>query len=99
LPKQTIDGRSLVPLIHGKEKALNRSFLAWWYPHANGHGTQPCQAILKDGWKLVHWMNRNETELYHLDEDVGERNDLARKERGKTRELLETLNNWVEATR
>ncbi len=99
LPKQTIDGRSLVPLIHGKEKALNRSFLAWWYPHANGHGTQPCQAILKDGWKLVHWINRNETELYHLDEDVGERNDLARKERGKTRELLETLNNWVEATR
>ena len=63
LPKQTIDGRSLVPLIHGKKKTLDRPFLAWWYPHANGHGTQPCQTILQDGWKLVHWMSHNETEL------------------------------------
>jgi arylsulfatase A-like enzyme len=99
LPKQTVDGRSLVPLIHGKKKTLNRSFLAWWYPHANGHGTQPCQAILKDGWKLVHYMKQNETELYRLDKDEGERNDLAKKEPGKARELLETLNKWVEETR
>jgi hypothetical protein len=54
---------------------------------------------LKDGWKLVHWMNQNESELYRLDADEGERNDLAKKEPGKTRELLETLNNWVEDTR
>ena len=98
LPKQTLDGRSLVPLIHGKKKTLGRPFLAWWYPHANGHGTQPCQTILKDGWKLVHWMNQNETELYRLDDDVGERNDLSKKEPQKTRELLQTLNQWVKET-
>ncbi|MDE0739123.1 MAG: sulfatase [Planctomycetota bacterium] len=98
LPQQTVDGRSLVPLIHGKTKTLARPFLAWWYPHANGHGTQPCQAILKDGWKLVHYMKQNETELYRLDKDEGERNDLAKKEPGKTRELLETLNQWVKET-
>jgi arylsulfatase A-like enzyme len=97
LPKQTIDGHSLVPLIHGEKKTLKRPFLAWWYPHS-GHGAQPCQAILKDGWKLVHWMNQNETELYRLDDDVGERNDLAKKESKKTRELLQTLNNWVKET-
>ena len=98
LPKQTVDGRSLVSLIHGKTKTLDRPFLAWWYPHANGHGTQPCQTILQDGWKLVHWMNQNQTELYRLDDDVGERNDLAKKEPKKTRELLETLNQWVKET-
>ena len=98
LPKQTVDGHSLVPLIHGKKKTLNRSFLAWWYPHANGHGTQPCQAILKDGWKLVHYMKQNETELYRLDKDEGERNDLAKKNPKKARELLETLNQWVKET-
>ncbi|MBT7741323.1 MAG: hypothetical protein HN727_05925 [Opitutae bacterium] len=87
LPKQTVDGRSLVSLIHGKTKTLDRPFLAWWYPHS-GHGAQPCQAILKDGWKLVHWMNQNEIELYHLDEGEGERNDLAKKELGKARELI-----------
>ena len=75
-----------------------RPFLAWWYPHANGHGTQPCQAILKDGWKLVHWMNQKETELYRLDDDVGEKNYLAKKEPKKAHELLQTLNKWVKDT-
>ena len=98
LPKQTVDGRSLASLIHGKAKALDRPFLAWWYPHANGHGTQPCQAILKDGWKLVHYMQQNETELYRLDDDVGERNDLAKKEPEKARELLQALKQWVKET-
>ena len=50
--------------------------VAWWYPHSNGYGTQPCQAILLDGWKLVHYMEQNETELFRLDDDEGERNDL-----------------------
>ena len=32
---------------------------------------------MKDGWKLIHYTEENETELYHLDNDEGERNDLA----------------------
>ena len=99
LPKQTVDGRSLVPLIQGDKNTLNRPFLAWWYPHVNVHGTQPCQAILKDGWKLVHYMEQNETELYRLSDDEGERNDLASAQPEIARELLETLNQWVKETR
>ena len=53
---------------------------------------------MKDGWKLVHYMKQNETELYRLDKDEGERNDLAKKEPKKARELLETLNQWVKET-
>jgi arylsulfatase A-like enzyme len=99
LPKQTVDGLSLVPLIHSKKKTLNRPFLAWWYPHSNGHGTQPCQAILKDGWKLVHYIDQNETELYRLEDDEGERNNLAKEQPKRTAELLKTLNQWVKETR
>ena len=44
-------------------------------------------------------MDENETELYKLDNDVGEKNDLAKAEPERTRELLETLNQWVEETR
>lgn len=98
LPEQTVDGHSLVPLIHGEKKSLNRPFLAWWYPHSNGHGTHPTQAILKDGWKLVHYMDEKETELYRLDDDEGERNDLADAQPERTRELLETLDQWVKDT-
>jgi arylsulfatase A-like enzyme len=98
LPMQTLDGRSLVSLIRGEKKTLDRPFLAWWYPHA-GHGSQPSQAILQDGWKLVHYIKQNETELYRLDEYEGERNDLARVQSEKTRELLEALNQCVQETR
>jgi arylsulfatase A len=99
VPEQTLDGQSLVPLIRGDKETLSRPFLAWWYPHPNVHGTHPCQAILKDDWKLVHYIEENETELYNLVNDVGERNDLAKAETERTREMLTTLNEWVEETR
>jgi hypothetical protein len=44
-------------------------------------------------------MEENETEPYHLDKDEGERNDIAETEPERTRELLATLNEWVEETR
>lgn len=99
LPEQTVDGLSLVPLISGDKKTLDRPFLAWWFPHPQGHGRQPCQAILKDGWKLVHYIKQNETELYNLDQDEGERNDLSKAQPERAHEMLATLNEWVEDTR
>jgi hypothetical protein len=44
-------------------------------------------------------MEQNETELYRLDDDEGERNDLASAQPKRTRKLLETLNQWVKETR
>jgi hypothetical protein len=41
----------------------------------------------------------NETELYRLADDVGERNDLSKAQPERTREMLATLNEWVEETR
>ncbi len=99
IPEQHLDGRSLVPLTRGTQKTLERPFLAWWYPHHNGHGHRPSQAILKDGWKLIHYLEDDITELYHLNKDEGEKNDLANAEPERTHELLQTLNQWVEETR
>ena len=79
--------------------SLDRPFLAWWYPHANGHGHRPSQAIIKDGWKLIHYINEDITELYHLAVDEGEKNDLAKADPKRIRELLATLNQWVKETR
>ncbi len=99
LPNQHVDGRSLVPLIRGEVKTLERPFLAWWYPHQSVHGMKSSQVILKDGWKLIHYLGLNETELYHLAEDESETNDLAEKHPEKTQQLLATLNQWVKDTK
>jgi arylsulfatase A len=98
LPKQTVDGLSLVPLIRGDKKTVDRPFLGWLYPDPQGHKRQATQAILKDGWKLVHFIKLNETELYRLDDDVGEKNDLSNAHPERTRELLGVLNQWVKDT-
>jgi len=75
-------------------------FLTWWFPHPHeGHGRQPCQVISQDGWNLIHYIEANETELYNLDIDQSERNNLAQAEPERTREMLETLNQWVQRTR
>ena len=68
------------------------------HPH-EGHGRQPCQVISQDGWNLIHYIEANETELYNLDIDQSERNNLAQAEPERTREMLETLNQWVQRTR
>jgi arylsulfatase A-like enzyme len=68
------------------------------YPARDGNGVYNVVS-LKDGWKLVHWMNQNETELYILADDVGERNDLSQAQPQRTREMLATLNDWVKETR
>jgi hypothetical protein len=87
------------PRKNGDKTTLDRPFLAWWYPDPMGHGRQAAQAILQDGWKLVHFIKLNETELYRLADDVGERNDLSKTHPEKNREMLATLNEWVEETR
>ncbi len=61
LPEQTLDGQSLVPLIRGDKQSLGRPFLAWWYPHSNGHGTHPCQAILQEGWDVFRVRSSEDT--------------------------------------
>jgi hypothetical protein len=93
-----LNGQSLVPLIRGDKETQDRPLLAWWFPHPQGHGRQPCQAILKDDWNLVHYIEKNETELYNLINVVGERNDLAETEPERTCEMLATLNEWIEET-
>ena len=99
IPEQHLDGRSLVPLIRGTQTTLERPFLAWWYPDDSVNGDRTSLAILKEGWKLIHYLKTGITELYHLDEDQGEKNDLAKAEPERTRELLATLNQWLEETR
>ena len=59
------------------------------------------RGIWVDGWKAVTWHRRgtdysdDEWELYHVDEDFSETNNLAEEEQEKLRELIDRW--WVEA--
>lgn len=73
--KHDIDGMDLRPLLEGKS-ALERDSLFWHFPHYR-HDPGPYSMILKGGLKLIKFWHGPTYELYDLDADLSETNDLA----------------------
>ena len=46
-------------------------------------------------WKLIHWYEDDNTELYNLKDDLAEQNDLAGDMPGKAKELDAKLLQWL----
>ena len=99
LPTQHLDGQSLASAIHGKpDNILKTRALYWTYPHNNGLAHKPSHAIRKGNWKLIHFDSDNTNELYKLDDDMGERKDIAPKHPQKVLVLHKELNAWIKMT-
>jgi uncharacterized sulfatase len=95
---KSIDGISLIPALHGK--SLSREALFWNYPHYHGSGMIPAAAIRKGDYKLVEWYesslltNDQGFELYNVNEDIGERDDLSIQLPELVEELKAELMRW-----
>lgn len=94
---KNLDGRSLVPLLRGREAALPRDTF-WHFPSYIGGGG-PCSAIRSGNWKLIEFFESKTVELYDLTKDPGERNDLSHVDPQKSAELLAKLRAWQETTK
>jgi arylsulfatase A-like enzyme len=91
---QTVDGVSFVPALTGQERrlpdhALNRP-LIFHFPHQY-YGQGPFSAIRLGPWKLIHHHAEGKMELYNIDRDISESNDLSLKERAVTIRLARIL--------
>jgi len=76
MPDQHTDGANLSPLLHGT-KELEREYIFWHYPHYHSSGWTPGAAIRSGKWKLIEFYEPDITELYDLENDPGESNNLA----------------------
>jgi arylsulfatase A-like enzyme len=94
-PDQHVDGMSLVPLLQGKGR-LPRKTLFWHYPHYSDQGGTPTAAIRQGDWKLIEFFEDEHVELYHLLDNLEEKNELSRSFPEKTVELKNMLQNWQE---
>jgi len=92
-PKLHADGHSLVPVIK-KGAKLNRDAIYWHYPHYHGSTWTPGAAIRARDWKLIEFYEEKKIELYNLKEDIGEKNDLAKKNPKKAKQMYEMLKAW-----
>ena len=91
-PVQTIDGRSLAPLL--RTGRMKETALFWHYPHYSNQGGVPGGAIRDGEWKLIEFYEDGRVELYHLKSDAGERLNLAEKHRDRARQMQARLAAW-----
>lgn len=102
--KSDPDGVSLVPLLAG-ENSLDREALFWHSPQLGKSGgiIAPSGSVRMGPWKLINYYGHTQApELYNLDEDISEKNNLASKypERvDQMRRMLEKHLDSVDAQR
>lgn len=97
-----VDGESLMGLLTQRSK-LTREAIYWHYPHYSPQNHVPAGAIRQGKYKLIEWYEKSADgvnaaggiELFDLEQDVGEQNDLS----GSMPDLAAKLHNRLKAWR
>lgn len=107
-----IDGFNLIPLLKGEKpssKLANRSMFfhvpyrfegnAKGYngPDFKNGGITSSAAIIKDGWKLIYIHYNQSFELYDLNKDIAEKNNLIKSEKVQAKRLVKELDTYLRA--
>lgn len=81
----TDDGVSLVPLF--KNIPLKERGLLWHLPHYSPQHGKPASAYREGVWKIIHFYEDDSFELYNLENDISELNDLSTIKKNKLEEM------------
>jgi arylsulfatase A-like enzyme len=78
---------------------VERDALFWHFPGYLGAGnntwrTKPVSVVRRGPWKLIQSLDDRSLQLYNLDEDLGEKTNLAASQPEKAKELLAKLDTW-----
>ncbi|MCP4452981.1 MAG: sulfatase [Planctomycetes bacterium] len=93
-PLQHADGRSLASLVRGKT-AFSRDAIYWHFPHYSNHGMQsPWGAVRSGRYKLLEYFENNSIQLFDLESDLAEQNDLSKTHPEIASQLLKKLHQW-----
>jgi arylsulfatase A-like enzyme len=94
-PDQHRDGISLVPALKGSA-SLDREALYWHYPHYSNQGGFPGGAVRMGPWKLIENYEDGSVQLFNLEEDLGERENLALEHPRRVKQMRERLHAWYQ---
>jgi len=93
LPDQHKDGRSFVPAL--KAEDYDRGPIYWHFPHYSNHGYQSPNGAIRSGrYKLIEYYENGTVQLFDLENDIGERNDLAESQPEIAQKLKKLLHDW-----
>lgn len=91
-----IDGRSFVASILGKN--LPQAPLFFHYPHYSNQGGQPGAAVRLGEYKLIQNFEDGSVELFDLENDPGERRNLASTDPARASAMTQMLGQWYRET-
>ncbi|MBK0383612.1 sulfatase [Pedobacter sp. SD-b] len=95
IPSQHTGGKSILPLL--EQKKMENRPLFWHYPHYGNQGGAPASAVRDGHWKLIHWYVEDRYELFNLKDDIGEHNNLVKKNPKETEKLKQELQAWLKS--
>lgn len=93
-PDQHVDGVSIVPLLRNPFAKFDRGPIFFHYPHYANQGGFPASAVRKGNLKLIQDLEDGAYELYNLETDIKEHNNLEQLEADAVKELAEALDEW-----
>lgn len=85
-----LDGESLMPLLKGSP--MKERMLFWHI--ASNFKSPACSVIRQGDWKLIQYLATGALELYNLNDDLAETNNLICREPATATHLLEQLVQW-----
>lgn len=92
---QQIDGESITPFLRDEQMKNEDKILLWHYPNnwtsVNLKGISWGSALRKGKWKLLYFHKAAKLELYDLNADIGEKNDLSVMLPAKLKEMAELM--------
>jgi arylsulfatase A-like enzyme len=86
------DGISLVPLL--VSGTMKDRPIFWHYPHYSNQGVEPGSAVRLGKYKLIDNFEKGRQEVYDLEKDISEENDISLSYPQKTKELFDMLKAW-----
>ncbi|MGL6260820.1 sulfatase [Vibrio sp. WXL210] len=87
------ESEDLTPILEGRTQDFQRRHdLLFHYPHyGRGRLQVPQSALVAGQWKLLKDWEKGSYQLFNLDEDLGEKNDLAKQETERLESMIEAM--------
>ncbi len=95
---QTVDGKSFVPMLLQSGTTASNRDLFWHYPNnwgPTGPGIGATSTIRSGNWKLIYFYEDKHFELYNINDDIGELNNLAAVNPDKVKEMAVKLGSYL----
>lgn len=96
--QQVIDGMSLVSLIQGKQKKLERDAFYFHFPAYLARRQTPASVIRQGDLKLMFWYESKTWEMYDVVKDISEKTNIIKEHPEKAKQMAAKLIKWLDET-